>query len=271
MPASVGQGQIRLRTRGHFRRHAICAISPAFGVDQSHTEPKRVWWAMKHSIRGPAVLVGAALTATVTLAGCSDTASSGQAPVSPGNGSVSVNPTYNNADALFVQMMIPHHEQAVEMSALAATKATDPGVKQVATKIGTEQRAEIATMKGWLAAWGRPTTMPSCPGPQCMPSGMPHGMKPNGMPSGVMPSGMPAMPGMMSSADMAKLKAATGSDFNRLFVQMMIAHHQGAIMMAQAELAHGTNPDAKALAGRIVQTQQAEIVAMQPLAGQGHS
>ncbi|MGI5183599.1 DUF305 domain-containing protein [Dactylosporangium sp. CA-152071] len=227
---------------------------------------------MRHYTRGSAVLVGVALTVTVALTACSDTASGGGSPTAPNNGSVSVsvNPTFNNVDAVFVRMMIPHHEQAVEMAALAETKATDPDVKQLAAKISTGQKAEIATMKGWLVAWGQPTTMPSCPEMHCMPSNMmPHGASPNGMmPSGMMPNGMPTMPGMMSSADMAKLKAATGTDFDKLFLQMMIVHHQGAVMMAQAELAHGTNPDAKALAGRIVKTQQAEIAAMQQMAGQ---
>lgn len=227
---------------------------------------------MKYSTRGRAVLVGAALTATVTLTACSDTASGGGTPEAPTTGSVSVNPTFNSADTMFVQMMIPHHEQAVEMAALAEMKATDPDVKQLAAKISTGQKAEIVTMKGWLAAWGQPTAMPSCPGMHCMPSDMaPNGKMPTGMmPSGMMPSGMP-MPGMMSGADMAKLKVATGTGFDKLFLQMMIVHHQGAITMAQAELAHGTNPDAKALAGRIVKTQQAEIAAMQQMAGQLHS
>ncbi|GAA1560183.1 DUF305 domain-containing protein [Dactylosporangium maewongense] len=242
---------------------------------------------MRHYTRGSAVLVGVALTVTVALTACSDTASGGGSPTAPNNGSVSVsvNPTFNNVDAVFVRMMIPHHEQAVEMAALAETKATDPDVKQLAAKISTGQKAEIATMKGWLVAWGQPTTMPSCPEMHCMPSNMmPHGASPNGMmpsgmmpsgmmpsgmmPSGMMPSGMPTMPGMMSSADMAKLKAATGTDFDKLFLQMMIVHHQGAVTMAQAELTHGTNPDAKALAGRIVKTQQAEIAAMRQMAGQ---
>lgn len=224
---------------------------------------------MQYSTGGRAVLVGAVLTATVALAACSGTATGGGTAVAPTNGSVSVNPTFNNADAMFLRMMIPHHEQAVQMASLAQVKATDPDVKQLASRIRTEQTAEIATMKGWLAAWGQPTTMPSCPGMHCMPSGtMPSGM----MPHGQMPSGMPSMPpGMMSSADMAKLKAATGSEFDRLFLQMMITHHQGAIMMAQAELAHGTNPDARALAGRIVHTQQAEIARMQQMAGHAHS
>ncbi|MFF5228956.1 DUF305 domain-containing protein [Dactylosporangium sp. NPDC000521] len=208
---------------------------------------------MQYSIRERAVLAGAAVTVTVTLAACGDTASSGDTPTAPGNGSVSVNPTFNNADSIFVRMMIPHHEQAVEMAALAQTKATDPDVRQLAAKMGAAQQAEIATMRGWLAAWGQPTTMPS-------------GMMPHDMPSGMMPSGMPMMPGTMTSADMAKLKAATGSDFDRQFLQMMITHHQGAIVMAQGETAHGTNPDAKALAARIEKTQQAEIVAMQHMA-----
>jgi uncharacterized protein (DUF305 family) len=223
---------------------------------------------MKYSIRGCVVLVGAALTATVTLTACSDTASSGGTPKAPTSGSVSVNPTFTNVDAMFVRMMIPHHEQAVEMADLAQMKATDPDVKQLAAKISTEQKAEIATMKGWLAAWGQPTTMPNCLGMHCMPSDM----MPNGtMPGGMMPSGMPTMSGMMSSADMAKLKAATGAEFDKLFLQMMITHHEGAIMMAQAELAHGTNPNAKALAASIVKTQQAEIAAMQQMAGHPHS
>jgi uncharacterized protein (DUF305 family) len=132
------------------------------------------------------------------------------------------------------------------MANLAQTRATDPKVKQLAAQIKAEQAPEIATMEGWLAAWGQPTTMPS-------------------MPSGTMPSGMP---GMMSSADMAQLAATTGKQFDKLFLQMMIAHHRGAIQMAQAELAHGANPDAKALAAGIIKSQQAEINTMQKMLAQ---
>jgi uncharacterized protein (DUF305 family) len=163
------------------------------------------------------------------------------------NGGASSQPggVHNNGDIMFAQMMIPHHQQAVAMANLAQTRATDPKVKQLAAQIKAEQAPEIATMEGWLAAWGQPTTMPS-------------------MPSGTMPSGMPSgMPGMMSSADMAQLAATTGKQFDKLFLQMMIAHHRGAIQMAQAELAHGANPDAKALAARIIKSQQAEINTMQ--------
>ena len=70
------------------------------------------------------------------------------------------------------------------------------------------------------------------------------------------------MPGMMSDADLAKLKAASGADFDRQFLTMMIAHHEGAITMAKEETAKGVNPDAKSLAGRIVTAQQGEIDTM---------
>ncbi|WP_433606986.1 DUF305 domain-containing protein [Dactylosporangium sp. CA-139114] len=103
---------------------------------------------MMQSLRSRAVPVGvAALTATVTLAGCGGTASGGDTPAAPGHGSVSVDPTFNSADAMFVRMMLPHHEQAVAMAVLAGTKATDPGVKQLAARIGTEHQAEIVAMR----------------------------------------------------------------------------------------------------------------------------
>jgi uncharacterized protein (DUF305 family) len=76
------------------------------------------------------------------------------------------------------------------------------------------------------------------------------------------------MPGMTSGADMAKLRTATGKDFDKLFLQMMIAHHRGAIQMAQAEQTRGANWDAKALAGRIITNQQAEIATMQKMLAQ---
>lgn len=213
---------------------------------------------MTYATAGRAVLAGAALTAVVTLAGCGTAESRGDTPMAPSSGGASVNPTFGNTDAMFVRMTIPHHEEAVEMAFLAGRKAAAADVRQLAARIGAEQAAEIATMRGWADAWSRPTTKPSCPGMHCMPSGM-------------MPSGMPGMPGMMPSAAMTRLKAANGAEFDALFLRMMTTHHQEGIRMAQAESAHGTNPDAKALAGHIVKTQQAEIDEMRRMAGQLHS
>jgi uncharacterized protein (DUF305 family) len=147
--------------------------------------------------------------------------------------------SFNDADVTFAQMMIPHHQQAVEMAGLADTRATDPQVKQLAVQIKAAQDPEIKTLTGWLRTWGKPTTMA---GGQSM-----------------------AMPGMMADGDMTKLKAASGKDFDRMFAQMMIAHHNGAIQMAADEQAGGKNADTKALAKNIATSQQAEVTTLQKI------
>jgi uncharacterized protein (DUF305 family) len=153
--------------------------------------------------------------------------------------------TVDGVDVMFAQMMIMHHQQAVEMATLAETRASTPQVKTLAAQIKAAQTPEITTMTTWLTAWGETP----------MPSGS-HDM-------GGMPGMDHSMPGMMSDADMAKLKAASGKSFDKQFLQMMTAHHKGAIEMARTELTNGANPDANALAARITQTQQAEIDTMQ--------
>ncbi len=198
----------------------------------------------RHTAIRRAALACAAIIMAVTLAACGGNHSAGSA-MNHGGASGKPGTAFNNADAMFSQAMIPHHQQAVEMSTLAETRAADPELKQLAAQIKAAQDPEIKTMTGWLTAWGQPTMMPS--------SG--HDM--GGMHGG--------MPGMMSDADMAKLKAATGKDFDKQFVQMMIDHHKGAIQMARDEQANGSNPDAKALAGHIVDSQQAEIDKMQKM------
>ncbi|MFG1761392.1 DUF305 domain-containing protein [Micromonospora echinofusca] len=197
-----------------------------------------------------AALAGVAVTTALTLAACGgdDHPSPGAGHGTPGTGGPAATATgaatFGDADAMFAQMMIPHHRQAVEMADLAPSRAADPEVKRLAAEIKAAQAPEIATMSGWLSAWGRP--VPS-------PGGMPH-----------MDHGMP---GMMSDADMTKLAAATGREFDRQFLTMMIAHHEGAITMARDELARGVNAEAKALAQQIVSTQQAEIDTMRKILG----
>ncbi|WP_431922392.1 DUF305 domain-containing protein [Nonomuraea jabiensis] len=146
--------------------------------------------------------------------------------------------TFNDADVMFAQMMIPHHEQAVEMADLAATRASDPEVKELAAKIKAAQDPEIQTMKGWLTEWGKPA-------PE---GGMGHDM-----------------PGVMSEEDMEKLEAAKGKAFDKLFVQQMIAHHNGAIEMAKTEQTGGSDPRAKELAKTIETTQQAEVAQLRKI------
>ncbi|MEV0819873.1 DUF305 domain-containing protein [Nonomuraea rubra] len=139
---------------------------------------------------------------------------------------------FNDADVMFAQMMIPHHEQAVEMADLASTRAADPEVKELAATIKAAQDPEIQTMKGWLTEWGKAA-------PE---GGMGHDM-----------------PGVMSEEEMAKLEAAKGKEFDKLFAEQMIAHHNGAIEMARTEQSGGSNPQAKELAKTIETTQQAEV------------
>ncbi|MET8906531.1 DUF305 domain-containing protein [Micromonospora sp. NPDC004551] len=196
----------------------------------------------------PAALAGAALTAAFVLSACggADHPTAGHDPsAATGTPAAGASASFDAADVMFAQMMIPHHQQAVEMSGLAETRAGDPEVKRLAAQIKAAQAPEIATMTGWLAAWGRP--VPSASAGHGMP-GMDHGM-----------------PGMMSGADLAKLAAASGTDFDRQFLTMMIAHHEGAITMAEEEIARGVHPDATALARQIVTTQQGEIDAMRKL------
>ncbi|MCX4474645.1 DUF305 domain-containing protein [Micromonospora sp. NBC_01655] len=188
-----------------------------------------------------AVLAGAALTAALALPACgsADHSSSGHgAPATATGGAPASGSTaFGDADVMFAQMMIPHHRQAVEMAELAAARAADAEVKRLATRITAAQGPEIATMTGWLTSWGRP--VPS-DGPG-MP-GMDHGM-----------------PGMMSDADLTRLAGASGPEFDRQFLAMMIAHHEGAITMANEELAKGTNAEARAMAQQIVTAQRGEI------------
>jgi len=199
------------------------------------------------------LLAGAAVTTSLVLSACGggdDTSSSGMdhgAMTTPASAPATASAaTFNDADVTFAQSMIPHHQQAVQMAAMADGRASSAEVKDLAAKIKAAQQPEIDTMNGWLTAWGKPAAMP----------GMSHGTD---------MGDMGGMPGMMSNADMAKLMDAKGKEFDKQFLTMMVAHHEGAITMAKEETAKGSNTDAKALAAKIVTDQQAEITKMQGL------
>ncbi|MGW7099525.1 DUF305 domain-containing protein [Streptomyces sp. NPDC054838] len=150
---------------------------------------------------------------------------------------------FGAADVTFAQAMIPHHQQAVEMAALAEGRARDTGIKTLAAAIRTAQDPEIRTMRSWLAAWGKPEAGSAMPG-------MEHG-------SGAHEGSGTA--GMMSDQDMKDLGAARGTDFDKAFARLMIAHHNGAIEMARAEQRNGQDPAAKKLADEVVKNQSAEV------------
>ena len=150
---------------------------------------------------------------------------------------------HNSADAAFATDMIPHHAQAIEMADMALAKATTTTVRTFAATIKAAQAPEIATMSGWLAGWNSPVPNTS------MNPGM---------------AGM-TMPGMMSAADMQTLSKTTGPAFDKLWVQMMIQHHTGAISMAKTELSQGQNVQAKSLAQSIITSQSSEITQFRKL------
>lgn len=151
---------------------------------------------------------------------------------------------FNDQDGTFATNMITHHRQAIEMAELAAGRSTDAKVLALAKRIEAAQEPEIQMMSGWLDGWGMP--MPSDR------SGMEMGNQ---------------MPGMMSTADMTRLRGRKGADFDQMFLTMMITHHQGAITMARTEVASGMNPQAKAKAEQVISDQTAEIAAMRSMLG----
>lgn len=151
----------------------------------------------------------------------------------------------NMADLMFVQMMVPHHEQAVEMSAVVlAADGVSAEVRDLATQIREAQQPEIEQMEGWLDAWG---------------NDMNRGMEGMGDAEGM------SSDGMLDGAEMQALQEASGPEVQELFLEGMIEHHQGAIDMAEQEIEEGAYPPALELAERIIDTQQAEIDHMEDL------
>jgi uncharacterized protein (DUF305 family) len=162
---------------------------------------------------------------------------------------------FNDADVVFAQGMIPHHEQAVEMAgfALDPEAGASPEIVELATAIQGAQDPEIVLMRSLLDSWGEPTEMPGMEDMEGMSSDEMEGMDHGGM------------GGMMSGEEMAALGTLTGAEFDRAWAEMMIRHHEGAIVMAQTALESGTNPDVELLADQIIAAQQAEIDQMRAL------
>lgn len=195
-------------------------------------------------------LASSALITTLLLAGCTQNNGTGGMP-GMDHGSMPMTPSqsvgnFNSADEMFLMMMIPHHEQAIEMADVILGKdSVDRRVADLAQQIKDAQGPEIETMKSWLADWGMPYN--------------------NSMSGGM--GGMDHGGGMMSDEDMTALKAATGIDAARLFLEGMIGHHQGAVQMAQSAIDNGQNPDVASLAQQIIEGQTAEIATMQQILG----
>lgn len=154
-----------------------------------------------------------------------------------GQSSTSETADFNDADVMFAQMMIPHHEQAIEMSEIALDPASgaSAAIQDLAIRIRDAQDPEIELMKGFLTTWGAPVN------PE---DGMDH-------------SSM--MEGMLTVEELDELAGLQGSEFDTRWAQAMIAHHKGAVAMAEDVLADGKNPETRKLAEEIIANQQAEI------------
>lgn len=190
------------------------------------------------------LLTALPLAAALALAGCAPAAQDSMHGMNHGEETGAETPSaetgeFNDADAMFAAMMIPHHQQAVEMSDMVLAKSdVGPAVVDLAEEIKAAQGPEIELMESWLDDWGVAHDEHA---------GMEHG------------------DGMMSEDDMAALESADGAEAGRLFIEQMILHHEGAVEMAQTELDEGVNPDALELAQAIIDTQTDEIATMKQL------
>jgi len=198
------------------------------------------------SVPARLVAVLAALAVALFVSSCSSQESDGNADDQPTDKPVITGEPagFNADDVAFASNMVPHHEQAVEMSALVGDRSTNPELIELAKKISAAQGPEIQTMKVFLVQWKEnPDT------------GSGHGAHGS------------TMAGMVDEATMTRLESLNGAEFDTLWLESMIGHHQGAIEMAKAEIANGENVDAKGLAQTIIETQQAEIGQMKQMLG----
>ena len=198
-----------------------------------------------------ATLGAFALTAALTGCATSDEEPSESAP-DTAQSTEEVSDQHNEADVEYISGMVMHHAQAVEMSDILLEKDdVEQEVTTLAQDIREAQGPEIEQMESWLEAWGEEGTS------EGDMEGMDHG-------DGDM-EGMSDMEGMMSEDDLSELESATGTEASRLFLEQMIAHHEGAVSSAEDHLENGENPEALELSETIISDQQAEIDEMETM------
>ena len=198
--------------------------------------------------------LGLALGAGLTACGEDDTTTTAEVSATE----------HNDADVAFATDMIQHHAQALSMVDLTMDRPLDPEVEALAEQIRAAQAPEIEQMVDWLTSWGEevPETVRDH-------SNAGHDMGDmDGMDMGDDMGGMDSdMPGMMSAADMDALASASDEEFQDMWLEMMIEHHEGAVQMAETEQSEGRFQDAVDLAGSIIDSQSEEIATMEDLLG----
>lgn len=195
----------------------------------------------------------------LSLAACASAAGPGPAPVAPAGSGADVAPVvvradtnragYSAADVEFMQGMMGHHAQALEMTGMVAGRSATPGLPLLAERIQVSQKDEIGRMERWLRTRGEQVP--------CVEPGHQHGDMMHMM-----------MPGMATPAEMERLAAANGIAFDRLFLELMIRHHQGALSMVAdffGKQGAGQEPEIFQVANDVDADQRAEIARMEAL------
>lgn len=209
--------------------------------------------------------IGPAMVALLALAAaaCAGT-SPAPAPVTPAAPAASRHATYD-ADVRFLTHMIPHHAQALVMTGMVPARTTNGAIRLIADRITVSQRDEIAQMQRWLRTHGE-----SVPAVDTMPpaEAAGHGTA-GGHVTHAPDTAHAGMPGMLTAAQLSRLAAARGAEFDRLFLEFMIQHHQGALTMVSELLTAGGAQESGmfALASEIESDQLMEIQRMQRVLG----
>ncbi len=172
-------------------------------------------------------------------------------------------PDGDSVDAGFARDMSEHHAQAVEMSLIALQDSDDTAIDLLSYDIATTQSSQIGTMQGWLDQWDLPSARS-----QPRMAWMPQGTMPDAEMTSAAEPGEPdyrSMPGMASPAELDQLRAATSTDSEILFLQLMITHHLAGVDMAQAAVELAEDPEVTRLAEAMVNGQRSEIELMTDL------
>jgi uncharacterized protein (DUF305 family) len=180
------------------------------------------------------------LVALFLLAGCgtgiTETTPTGVSLSAPAPGT-----EYNDADVMFLQMAVPQHEQGIELASLAADRATDPEVRDLAAAVTATQEDELTQMREWLTDWDQPVAPDLDPAAHTGHGGM-HGSDP--------------------AVVQVLRDTPPGPDFDTRFLNLLTGHQHGAVELARLETKDGYNAEARALADRIITSRAAEIKQM---------
>jgi uncharacterized protein (DUF305 family) len=152
-------------------------------------------------------------------------------------------PTHNLADVVFATHMIPHHQQGADLAAMAPAHTGNPDLLKLASCITSTQMSEIRMLASMVSQWS------------AQPDADTRGPADT------------AMTGMVDPKTLTKLGTLNGPDFDKLWLRSMISHHQGAVDMADTEASKGNNPEAIAMAKKMVSVQQGEIAQMMKMLG----